>query len=100
MDNILSAVELQFALVYGEDVIIFFRSAQEHLDHPRIVMGVLSRPRVSLKLKECFSSKDGIDSFCQVIRPGRFGILTEATNTICSLQQATNVTHVKSSIGL
>lgn len=49
---IMSTGKWHFALVYLENVDIFFRSLEENMDHLRTVLRLMSSARVSLKLKK------------------------------------------------
>lgn len=100
MDIILTTVKCQFELVYQDDVVIFSRSVEEHLDRVQYVLGLLLRASISLELKECFFIEDCIDNLGHVMQPGRHKISTKASNTIRKLDPSTNVTEIKSFHGL
>lgn len=100
MNIVLSTVNWQFALVYLDDVIMFWRSVEDHLDHLRTVLELLPRAEVSSKLKTCFFFEDRIDYLGHVIPPARLGISTKATDEIHGLKHDTTVTEIKSFLGL
>lgn len=51
MDNILSPVKWQLALVYLYDVVVFLRSPHDLINHLKLFLSLLQDPRVNLKLK-------------------------------------------------
>lgn len=51
VDVILSAVRWKFALVYLDDIVIFSRTPEEHLNHLRHVLRLLKTAGVTLNLK-------------------------------------------------
>lgn len=54
MDIILSTAKWQFALLYLDDVVIFWRSVEEHGDELQTTPRIVSRALVSLKQKNYF----------------------------------------------
>lgn len=95
MDTILSAVKCQFDLVCLHLLEVCNRASRPPTD----CSGTMSKVGVSLKLKTCLFFEDFIDYLSHVVPPARLGILTTATNAICELQNPTNVTKLKSSLG-
>lgn len=82
MDAMLSAGKSQFAMVYMDDIVILSRSVEEHLDHIRTLLKLLSRAGVSLKLESCFFIKEHIDYLGLVIQPARLGVSTKGSGSI------------------
>lgn len=82
MDILLSTVKLQFALMYMEDVVIFSRSVQEHLEHFETVLRLLSRAGISFENPNCFFSEGSVYYLGLVIQPGRLDKCMKATDVI------------------
>lgn len=99
MDDILSIVKQQFAILYLKDIIIFWRSVEKYLDHVLTVLGLLLRAGVSLKLKKCFFFNDRIDYLIHVMQPDRIGISTKLTDIIRRLRTPASVTELKVFLG-
>lgn len=69
MDVILSTFQWRFELVYLDDVVIFSRLVDQHVDHLQTVLLLLWRAGVSLKLNKCFFFEYCIDYLGHVIQP-------------------------------
>lgn len=67
IDSLLSIVKWQLALVHLDDVVIFLRAIEEHLDHIRTVLGILPRAGVPLGLRRCLLFKDRIEYFGHIL---------------------------------
>lgn len=57
MEDLLSTVKRQIALVYLHAVVIFLRSVEDHLDRIQTTLGLQSRARMSLELNNDFCSR-------------------------------------------
>lgn len=100
IDVIMSTVKRQLMPMYLEDVVVFRRTVEEHLEHMLPVMGLLSIAGASLKMKKRFFFKDRIDHLGHVIKLGRLDISTKATGASRRLPQSTNQSKVKYGLGL
>lgn len=89
-----------FVLGYLKDVVIFWRSVEEDLDHLWTLQELLSRDNVSLRLNKRFFVKDEIDYLGHEVRRDRLGRSTKSTDAICEPQQPTNLTELKSFLRL
>lgn len=49
----LSKVNWLYALVYLDDVIVFFNSLQEHFGHVKEILSIMSAASATLQLKKC-----------------------------------------------
>lgn len=96
MDVILSTVSCQLVLVCLYDVIIFFRSVEEHLDLVQTVLGPFSRTSISMRLNKCLFLEDRINYLSHVIQAWRPGMSTKASDSTCGLQHFTDVTELRS----
>ena len=74
---ILSGVRWQTCLVYIDDVIIFSRNVEDHLQHVDEVLTLLSKAGVSVKLKKCDFFCDPVSYLGHVVTPGKLGVATE-----------------------
>lgn len=55
MERLLSRYIWNFALVYVDDIIIYSRSKELHLEHLVKVLATLADSRISLSLRDCIS---------------------------------------------
>lgn len=100
MDVIVAPVRWQTALVYLDDIVIFFRTLEEHITHVRQVLSLLQNAGVTLKVKKCRFITNTIGYLGHVIRPRRLKLASHATIAIKQLQEPRNVTKLRSYLGL
>lgn len=100
MDIILPTTKRQFLLVHLGDLFKFSKSVEQHLEHLRILPGLLPRPVISLKLRKCFFFEGRIDYLDQAVQPGRPGLSTTETNPILKIQNPITFTELRSCRGL
>jgi hypothetical protein len=53
MNTVLHPYIGKFVVVYFDDILIFSRGREEHLQHLRIILGVLRREKLYANLKKC-----------------------------------------------
>lgn len=95
MNTIFWAAKWQITLVDLNDIIIFFRSTKEHVDHIQTVLGPLSRANGPLKLDNRFFD-NCIEYLVHVIQLGRLAILMKVTDSKRRLQLPKNMIELKS----
>ena len=69
MGHILRGLEYRFALIYIDDIIIFSKSVDEHLDHLEEVFRRLRDANVKLNPKKCSFVKQRVDYLGHVVTP-------------------------------
>lgn len=100
MNVILSSVKWHFAIVYVEDIAIFSKAPELNRDHVRKGLIFLRNPAVTLDLWECWFLKETIDYSGRAILPRRLGIASHTTDPIRCLRAPTNLTNLRSFLGL
>ena len=60
MQNFLGELNLTYALIYLDDVIVFSQTEEEHLHWLRVVFGQFLEHRLKLKLSKCYFLQDEI----------------------------------------
>ena len=70
VDIILSSVKWQFCIVYIDDVIIFSKSVDKHLDHIDQVLTLLGDSGMSILLNKSFFMHREIEYLGRIIAPG------------------------------
>ena len=70
LDIVLSGVRWRICLVYLDDVIVFSRNNQEHIEHLDQVLSLLKGAGIKLKLKKCFFFRQEVEYLGFRIRPG------------------------------
>ena len=53
MNHVLSAFIGQFIVVYFDDILVYSKSIEEHVDHLRKVLNVLRKEKLFANLKKC-----------------------------------------------
>jgi len=99
LDMILSGVRWQSCLIYLDDVIIFSRSREDHLQQVDQVLGLLRAAGVTLKLAKCHFFKDRVDYLGHVILPGRLSVAAKATEAIAQAVFPETPTQMRSFLG-
>jgi len=78
LDIILSGVRWRICLVYIDDVIVFSKNHEEHIEHLDEVLTLLQEAGIKLKLKKCFFFRDEVEYLGFRIRPGTLSASPDA----------------------
>jgi len=97
---ILAGVKWQICLVYLDDVIVFSRSPEEHLQHLDEVLTRLGKAGVTLKAAKCHFFQEKEEYLGHVIRPGRVHVLDKNLRAPEGLRYPETQTQMKSFLGM
>ena len=97
---VLSGFRSKTGLVYLDDVIVFSKTFDQHLDHVAEVMTDLQEAGFSLNLKKCDFFKNKVDYLGHVVRPGKLAVAQKKIKAIEELRLPDTQTHIKSFLGL
>ena len=100
IDFILADAKWQFAIVYIDDIIIFSRTPEEHLEHLDTVLGLLAKAGVTLKLNKCHFFREQIEYLGHIIAPGELRVANKTTENVKLLDPPTTKTEVRSFLGM
>lgn len=100
MDIIQSPIKCRFALVYLDNVVVFWRLLCCYANHRKRVLFLLQDARVTLKSKKCNFFTGTTDYFDHVTCSWRLEIATHRTDSIKGLKPLTNITKLCSFFGL
>jgi len=100
IDMILAGVKWQICLVYLDDVIVFSRSPEEHLQHLDEVLKRLGKAGVTLKAAKCHFFQEEVEYLGRVIRPGRVHVLEKNLRAQRGLGCPETQTQMKSFLGM
>ena len=67
MNEVLGDVIGKFVLVYLDDLVIFSKTAEEHVEHVRIVLGLLRKHRLYAKLAKCTFMQSELKFLGQIV---------------------------------
>ena len=95
MQNCLGELNLTYALIYLDDVIVFSRTEEEHLHHLRVVFGRFLEYGLKLKLSKCHFLQDkitflGHEILAEGMKPG-----TANLKAIAEMAPPTTFTRVR-----
>eukprot|EP00873_Tetraselmis_striata_P038562 jgi/Tetstr1/458826/TSEL_045209.t1 len=71
MNRILSPYLGKFCVVYLDDVLIYSKTAQEHLEHIRLVLRELQRHHLHIKLSKCSFGRTSVEFLGHIVEAGQ-----------------------------
>jgi transposase InsO family protein len=89
-----------FVLVYLDDILVYSKTLEEHVEHLRKVLAILQKQQLFAKLKKCEFAKPSIDYLGHII--SKDGIRTDPAKVAAVLEWPvpTSVHDVRSFLGL
>lgn len=100
LDMILSAYNWQTCLVYLDDIIIFSKDYESHLEAVDKILETLKQAGISLKLKKCTWCTDSVKYLGHIIKPGELHVNDVRTKSLREMQHPTTQTELRSFLGL
>lgn len=100
MDSILSAVKLQFALVYLNKTVFFSKYPEKHILHVRSVLRLPMIAGTTLQYEQVRFIAETIDYLEHINRPIRLQNTSHKINAIFKQQKLTSLTKLSSFLGL
>ena len=100
IDMILAGVKWQYALVYLDDIIVFSRTAEEHISHLDKVFTLLSEAGVTLKPSKCHLFSNEVEYLGHVVRPGRISVNEKNLKAIRRANFPQTQTQLRSFLGM
>ena len=82
VDIVLSNFRWKTCLVYLDDVIVFYKTFDQHLDHVTEVMTALQEAGFSLKLSKCDFFNNKVDYPVHFFRPGKLAVAQKTTKAV------------------
>ncbi|GBB96358.1 hypothetical protein RclHR1_27350003 [Rhizophagus clarus] len=100
MDEILSEYIGEFVVVYIDDIMIYSKSFEEHMEHLEKVLRKLKEKNIILKLKKCKFGERNIEFLGHIV--GRDGLKPEEKKIekIRNMERPRNVKEIRSFLGL
>ena len=100
MGHILRGLEYRFALIYIDDIIIFSKSVDEHLDHLEEVFRRLRDANVKLNPKKCSFVKQRVEYLGHVVTPEGISPNPDKVRVVQEFPTLTNLKKLRSFLGL
>ena len=100
MNYVLQEFLGSFVSVYLDDIIIYSRTYEQHLDHIQRVFNALRKANLKIKLKKCFFCKPNIAFLGHIV--GRDGIQTDPAKVevVRTFKVPKTVSQLRSALGL
>ena len=89
----------EFVIVYLDDILIFSRTREEHVQHVRQILSILQREKLFVKLSKCEFGKTSLVYLGYIVGGGELKIDPSKVDVIVNWPKPTNVTEVRSFIG-
>jgi Reverse transcriptase (RNA-dependent DNA polymerase) len=86
--------------VYLDDIIVYSRSRDDHLEHLEAVLHRLYRAGLSLNLKKCHLFRSEVSYLGHVIGPGTLSVSEKNTRALRTAKPPTTQTELRSFLGL
>lgn len=100
MNLIVSSIKLQNVLVYLDDIIIFSKTLEQHIEHDSRVHSPFYNAGATLELKKCSLVTYRTNNPGPVIRPRRFEHASQTTNAIQELKPPVSIINLRFFLGL
>ncbi|GKV48180.1 hypothetical protein SLEP1_g55007, partial [Rubroshorea leprosula] len=100
MNRVFKAYLDKFVVVFIDDILVYSRSNAEHEEHLRLVLQILREKKLYAKLKKCEFWLDRVAFLGHVVSKDGISVDPDKVKAIVEWSQPTNVTEVRSFLGL
>jgi hypothetical protein len=99
MNDVLRPFLDDFVIVYLDDILIFSKSREEHIEHVKKVLDVLRKEQLFLKLSKCEFGKTSLIYLGHIVGGGKLKIDPSKVKVILEWSRPSNVTEVRNFLG-
>ena len=100
LDLILTKYKWKTCLIYLDDIIVYSKTVEEHINHVDDILRCLSAAGVTLKIKKCKFFTTTVEYLGHVIKPGQLEIDPTNTKSLREALPPTNKSELRSFLGL
>lgn len=100
LDIVLAGYHWKSCLIYLDDIIVFSKTVEEHINHVKEVLSALHDAGASLKLKKCAFFTKSVQYLGHVIRPGRIEMANTNADAIEGFKEPITQSELRSFLGL
>ncbi|GBG80353.1 hypothetical protein CBR_g30721 [Chara braunii] len=100
MTNEFRAMLDRFVLVYLDDILVYSRTLEEHLDHLRRVLETLRRAKFKANRDKCEFVRQELEYLGHFVTPQGISPLSDKIEAVQEWSEPRNVTNVRSFLGL
>jgi hypothetical protein len=96
MSDILRDFLHKFVIVYLDDVCVYSRTMEEHLEHMRLVLQRFKEEGLKLRLKKCFFGLQEMEYLGYTVSAGRISVSTKKVKAVADWPVPTMQKEVRS----
>jgi len=100
IDIVMAGLNLEICLVYLDDIVVFARTCEEHLERLGMVLERLSQAGLKLKPEKCKFFRRSVQLLGHVISNEGIGTDPEKTEAVANWPTPTTIAEVRSFVGL
>lgn len=90
----------KFVIVFIDDILVYSRSQEEHVDHLRVVLQILREKQLYAKFSKCEFWLDSVVFLGHVISGNGIQVDPKKIEAVVNWKRPTNVTEIRSFLGL
>ena len=89
-----------FCIVYTDDLLVFNKTEEEHLEHLEIIFSNFREADLKLKLSKCQFWKKEIEYLGHLVSQEGIKVMPDKTSAVLNIKLPTNVKEAKSALGI
>ncbi len=97
--NPLAAIS-DFVLVFIDDILIFSKTAEEHIEHVRIVMDILRQHSILIKMSKCSWGQTELPYLGHIVSKDGIKVDPKKTEAVASWPEPSNLNEIQQFLGL
>jgi len=100
MNRVFHAFLDKFVVVFIDDILVYSKSKEDHMEHLRIILKTLAKHKLYAKLKKCEFWIEKVHFLGHVISAERISVDSAKVATVMNWSKSTNITEVRSFLGM